>query len=485
MAAGKVYLVGAGPGNEGLLTVRGAECIRQADVIFYDRLVNPLLLEQAPIEAERIYCGKLPQKHILRQEVIQKMMVEKSREGKRVVRLKGGDPGVFGRVGEEAAVMEENGIEYEIVPGITSGIAAPLYAGVPVTHRDYSGSFAAITAHTKKETGEPDLDWEPLAKSIDTVAFYMGVKNLPFITKRLIEAGKPKGTAVMVVEWGTYSKQRTVKGTLADINDIVQKHAIENPSITLVGNVVKAGPSSTWFEELPLFGRYIWHVRTTPGAGRWSSEWKSQGAEVYEGPVWEETMPELVHLQKDLPYDEIVFETASDVEAFVSQLKNWRLDLRQVNCLLTAATRRAEEKWKEYGVLPEFRSKERWGDAEGVHIIGSEEWIKEIGPQASSDIGHVLKSAASSDHTLERLLVDDSINTVIFPCRKAVTTAVGKINDLYNGDAGRWWSQKTVVCIGERTKEQAEKYGIRVDTTAEASAQAVTASIQKCLSPIL
>lgn len=485
MADGKVYLVGAGPGNEGLLTVRGAECIRQADVIFYDRLVNPLLLEQAPIEAERIYCGKLPQKHILRQEVIQTMMVEKSREGKRVVRLKGGDPGVFGRVGEEAAVMEENDIDYEIVPGITSGIAAPLYAGVPVTHRDYSGSFAAITAHTKKETGEPDLDWEPLAKSIDTVAFYMGVKNLPFITKRLIEAGKPEETAVMVVEWGTYSKQRTVKGTLADINDIVQKHAVENPSITLVGNVVKAGPASTWFEELPLFGRYIWHVRTTPGSSGWSSEWKSQGAEVYEGPVWEETLPELIHLQKDLPYDEIVFETASDVEAFIAQLKNWRLDLRQVNCLLTAATRRAEEKWKDYGILPGFRPKEEWTSAGNVHVIGSKTWIEETAPRGSCDIGHVLKSAASSDHTLERLLVDESINTVIFPCRKAVTIAVEKISRLYNGDAGRWWSQKTVICIGESTKKQAEKYGVHVDMTAGASAQAVTASIQKCFSPIL
>lgn len=484
MADGKVFLVGAGPGNEGLITVRGAECIRKADVIFYDRLVNPLLLEQAPIGAERIYCGKLPQKHILRQEVIQKMMVEKSREGKKVVRLKGGDPGVFGRVGEEAAVMEENSIEYEIVPGITSGIAAPLYAGVPVTHRDYSGSFAAITAHTKKKTGEPDLDWEPLAKSIDTVAFYMGVKNLPFITKRLIEAGKPPETAVMVVEWGTYSKQRTVKGSLADINEVVQKHAIENPSITLVGNVVKAGPASTWFEELPLFGLYMWHVRTTPGASGWSSEWKSQGAEVYEGPVWQETLPELIRLQKDLPYEEIVFETAGDVEAFMAQLKNWRLDLRQVNCHLVTVTRRAEEKWKTYGVFPECRSKEEWKHAEAVHVIGSETWIKEIN-HSSSDIGHVLSSVSSSDHTLERLLADNSINTVIFPCRKAVTVAVEKINSLYNGEAELWWSQKTIVCIGERTKEQAERYGLRVDTTAGASLEAVTTSIQKCFSPIL
>jgi uroporphyrinogen III methyltransferase/synthase len=139
----------------------------------------------------------------------------------------------------------------------------------------------------------------------------------------------------------------------------------------------------------------------------------------------------------------------------------------------------------DYGILPEFRPKEEWKSAGNVHVIGSEAWIEEIAPQGSSDIGHVLKSAASSDHTLERLLVDDSINTVIFPCRKAVTTAVEKINHLYNGDAGRWWSQKTVVCIGERTKEQAEKHGIHVDVTAGASAQAVTASIQKCFSPIL
>ncbi|WP_252314046.1 uroporphyrinogen-III C-methyltransferase [Sinobaca sp. H24] len=200
METGTVYLVGAGPGDVGLMTIRGRECLEKADVVLYDRLVNPLILSSAKAGAETIYCGKLPDRHHLRQEAIQELMVQKAKENKTVVRLKGGDPGMFGRSGEEAAALVEHGITYEVIPGITSGIAAPLYAGVPVTHRDYSGSFAAVTAHSKSTTGEPEVDWGAFAK-IDTISFYMGVKNLPHIVEKLIDHGKPETTSVLIVEW--------------------------------------------------------------------------------------------------------------------------------------------------------------------------------------------------------------------------------------------------------------------------------------------
>src|SRR3954468_12151951 len=184
MNRGKVYLVGAGPGDIRLITVKGLEAIKKAEVILYDRLANPKLLEFAQADCELIYCGKLPNRHILRQGNINELLVEKALEGKRVVRLKGGDPGVFGRVGEEAAALAEYQIPFEIVPGVSSGIAAPLYAGIPVTHREYAESFAVVTAHDKSKEGKPVLDWEGLVRGVDTIAFYMGVGNLPFICEK-------------------------------------------------------------------------------------------------------------------------------------------------------------------------------------------------------------------------------------------------------------------------------------------------------------
>src|SRR3982750_4064290 len=196
MSKGKVFLVGAGPGDIGLITVKGLEAIKQAEVILYDRLANPKLLDFASADCEFIYCGKLPDKHTLRQEGINDLLVQKALEGKIVVRLKGGDPGVFGRVGEEAEALANRKIPFEIVPGISSGMAAPLYAGIPVTHRQFGETFAVVTAHSQSKEGKPILDWKSLANGIDTIAFYMGVANLPYICENLIANGKSKDTPV-------------------------------------------------------------------------------------------------------------------------------------------------------------------------------------------------------------------------------------------------------------------------------------------------
>src|SRR6476620_435269 len=219
MSKGKVFLVGAGPGDIGLITVKGLEVIKQADVILYDRLANPKLLDFASVDCELIYCGKLPDRHTLRQDGINHLLVEKALEGKRVVRLKGGDPGIFGRVGEEAEALANEQIQYEIVPGISSGIAAPLYAGIPVTHRQFGETFAVVTAHDQSKEGKPVLDWKALASGIDTIAFYMGVANLPYICENLMANGKSPDTPVILIQWGTFSRQKMLEGTLATIAD--------------------------------------------------------------------------------------------------------------------------------------------------------------------------------------------------------------------------------------------------------------------------
>jgi len=245
---GFVYIVGAGPGDPKLLTIRGLECIQQADVILYDRLVNVELLKHAKADAELIYCGKEPGRHGLIQGEIHRVLVEQANLDKQVLRLKGGDPFVFGRGAEEAAILQQAHIPFEIVPGITAGIAAPAYAGIPVTHRDHAASFAIVTGHGCPEKEQDFLNWSALAQ-IDTVAFYMSIGNISHITKSLITNGKSETTPVAVIEWGTTKNQRTITGNLSTIAQDIQIHRITNPAMILVGEVVRVRDQITWFIE--------------------------------------------------------------------------------------------------------------------------------------------------------------------------------------------------------------------------------------------
>ncbi|MFY0759106.1 MULTISPECIES: uroporphyrinogen-III C-methyltransferase [Metabacillus] len=245
---GKVYLVGAGPGDPELITLKAIKCIQQADVILYDRLVNKELLSYAKKEADLIYCGKLPDYHLMKQETIHHFLIRYAKSGKIVTRLKGGDPFVFGRGAEEAEALAKQKIPFEIVPGITSGIAAAAYAGIPVTHRDVSASVAFVTGHLKNDAKE-DEKWASLSKGIDTLAIYMGVSNLPYIQEQLLKNGKSKDTPVALVHWGTTEVQKTVTGTLEDILEVVREQNIKNPSMIIIGEVVRYREKIKWFEE--------------------------------------------------------------------------------------------------------------------------------------------------------------------------------------------------------------------------------------------
>lgn len=244
----KVYIVGAGPGDPDLITVKGLRCIQEADVILYDRLINNELLSYAKPTAKLIFCGKLPNRHAMIQENINLSLVQHASQGKVVTRLKGGDPFVFGRGAEEAQVLAENGIPFEIIPGITSGIAAPAYAGIPVTHRDLGSSFAIVTGHMR-EGKDDSIQWDSLAKGIDTLAIYMGVGNLPYICEQLLKHGKAATTPVALVHMGTYEQQQTVTGTLQTIVEIANAKQVKNPSIIIVGEVVSLRDKIAWFEQ--------------------------------------------------------------------------------------------------------------------------------------------------------------------------------------------------------------------------------------------
>jgi uroporphyrinogen III methyltransferase/synthase len=283
--AGIVYLVGAGPGDPGLMTRRALELIASADAILHDRLIPPGALEGARPDAELVYVGKQPGGYSMRQEEINDLLVKLGGEGKRVVRLKGGDPFVFGRGGEEAQALREAGIAFEVVPGVTAGVAAPAYAGIPVTHREEASAVAFITGHEDPAKADSALDWYALAAFPGTLVLYMGIGNLRGIARRLIEAGRPEDEPVAVVERGTLSGQRTVTGILADIDKRVADAGIRPPAITLVGPVAKLRHQLAWLEERPLYGRSVVVTRARAQASGLAARLGALGARVVETPA--------------------------------------------------------------------------------------------------------------------------------------------------------------------------------------------------------
>jgi uroporphyrinogen III methyltransferase/synthase len=246
---GKVYLVGAGPGDPGLITVKGLACLKQADVVIYDRLVEESLLKETRPEAEKIYVGKADRYHILEQDSINQLLLEKAQEGKVVVRLKGGDPFILGRGAEEAGILTRHGIPFEVVPGVTSASAVPAYAGIPVTHRDVASSFAIITGHKASSAGEPKISWDKLATGADTLVILMGMRNLAEIVDQLIRHGRSPSTPIAVITQGTTRRQRCLVGTLEDIVGKVKSENLQPPSVIVVGNVVHLRDHLRWFDK--------------------------------------------------------------------------------------------------------------------------------------------------------------------------------------------------------------------------------------------
>ncbi|WP_197276366.1 uroporphyrinogen-III C-methyltransferase [Bacillus sp. JCM 19034] len=307
---GIVYFVGAGPGDPDLLTVKGRRALRKADVVIFDRLVNPILLMETKPDAKLVYCGKQPCQHLLRQEDIHKELLIHARKGKTVVRLKGGDPSVFGRVGEEAEALAKYGITFEIIPGITAGIAASTYAGATITHREHSRSFAVVSGHSKASDGKPHVNWSALATGVDTIVFYMGVKHLKTIVDQLKTHGMNANTNVLVVQWGTYSRQQTIEGTLSSIVKEIEKKQIANPAIIIVGQVAALREKLQWYDNRPLSGTSVLVPQEEQDDHLPLKEWKRLGADIYskqlsvkEG-LTSEQIQTLVHLSEK---DELLF----------------------------------------------------------------------------------------------------------------------------------------------------------------------------------
>ena len=339
---GCVYLVGAGPGDPGLITVKGRECIARADVLIYDYLASPALLAHADPQAEKIYVGKKGGDHTLPQEGINRLIVEKARQGKSVARLKGGDPFIFGRGGEEAEVLIAAGVPFEVVPGVTAAIGASAYAGIPLTHRDHTSDVAFVTGHEDPTKSESSINWKALATGIGTLVFFMGVKNLGAIVRNLIANGKADDTPVAVVRWGTTPSQRTVTGNLSTIETVVREAGIKAPAIIIVGTVVTLRDTMRWFEDRPLFGRRIVVTRAREQASGLIHQLTALGAECIQCPTIKVKPPkDWTPLDKAIEtidqYDWIVFTSVNGVEYFFARLFEKGRDVRALGHIRTAA----------------------------------------------------------------------------------------------------------------------------------------------------
>jgi uroporphyrinogen III methyltransferase/synthase len=339
---GKVYLVGAGPGDPGLITMRGLECIQLAEVIVYDNLVNPSLLRHARPDAEIIFAGKTSKEHILTQDEINALLVEKAREGKIVTRLKGGDPFVFGRGGEEGEELRVAGFTFEIVPGISSSIAAPAYAGIPVTHRGVATAFMVITGHEDPTKEETQVDWASVANFFGTRVILMGVERIGTIAEELIRHGASPETPVAMVRWGTTGRQQTIQGTLATIADVASKAEFKPPAVTIIGEVVRLRENLNWFEKRPLFGRRIVVTRSREQASELVRQLTELGADVLEIPTIRIKPPQsLVPLREAIgglgEYDWLVFTSPNGVDAFFREFFSHHKDIREMGPLKIAS----------------------------------------------------------------------------------------------------------------------------------------------------
>jgi len=482
LTEGYVYLVGAGPGDPKLITIKGSECIAKADVLVYDRLASRRLLTLARPECEMVYVGKSPDRHTLRQEEINQLLVDKGLEGKIVTRLKGGDPFVFGRGGEEAEALLDAGIKFEIVPGITSAIAVPAYAGIPVTHRDITTSFAVITGHEDPTKNETTIHWDHLAQSHGTLVFLMGMANLPLIAQKLMANGKKATTPVAIIQWGTRPEQRTLVGQLDTIATEVEKQGFSNPSIIVVGEVVTMREKLKWFENKPLFGQRIVVTRARHQASELSQAIEALGGEPWEFPTIEIAPPSdksyLIKAINNLKeFQWLIFTSVNGVEGFFAELKNQERDVRDLAGLEIAAIGPATQAALELRgiraafVPDEFRAEKVVEGLTGRVVAGQKvllaraEEARDILPVSLKAMGvevwdvPVYKTilGGANRTELQRLLRDKEIHTVTFTSSSTVRNFI----TLLDGDLSLL-DGVALYSIGPITSATAQELGLTI-----------------------
>ncbi len=489
-SSGKVYLVGAGPGDPGLITLRGKHLLQRAEVVVYDYLANPKLLKHVPENAERIYAGKKGGGlHAFTQTEINRLLVDHARAGRRVVRLKGGDPFIFGRGAEEIEELVAAGINFEVVPGVTSATAAATYAGIPITHREYTASVAFVTGHEAPGKKESNIAWDKLATGAGTLVIYMGIKNLPIITRKLIDNGRDPETPVAVVRWASTPQQHSVEGTLATITGIVEEAAIKPPALIIVGEVVKLRSTIDWFERRPLFGRRMVVTRTREQASELVALLEENGADCLEYPTLHmEPALDYAILDQALTeigqYEWLLFTSINAVTWFFRHLNELDMDVRSLGGPKIAVVGRATaRKLRDYGLrvdlipdkftgegLAEALIKNGVGKGSSI-LLPRAEKAREVLPEMLTEAGAGVTVAPvyrnvppqGRKDELRQRLEERSIDLVTFTSSSTVDNFLTMVDADSPEELHRLLDPVKIAVIGPITAETVRKHGLRVD----------------------
>ncbi len=531
---GHVYLIGAGPGDPGLLTLRGKEILEKADVVVYDRLVSPAILGICNAKAKMVDVGKMPTHHKVKQSEINKLLVQFAQEYPQgvIARLKGGDPFVFGRGGEEALELVDAGVEFDVVPGITSAISVPAYAGIPVSHRGIATSFHVITGHEKADSSSNvipaqagislSLDFETLAKCQGTLIFLMGIANMDFIAKRLMECGKDPKTPLAFIEKGTTPYQRTVMATLETAGETIVREKVTAPAITIMGGVVELGKTLAWKKNLPLSGKRLVVTRAAKQASGISARLTALGAEVIETPMietrtlncpthviaspegaWQSSPVDFNTLAN---FDILAFTSTNGVESFFKQLLASGRDIRVLAGKKIASVGKiTEKKLLEYGIrcdyVPEDHTGEGLGKLLASHVVTSKQGERGI---SLDETRILLLQGNLADDTLLKLLPQatrwvvyetlpvtelsewkreavEAADAVVFASTSAVEnfvkllpqSTVGATSCLEEPQA----RPHTSFCIGRMTESTAQKHGFETVTSDETTMDSLVKKI--------
>ena len=476
---GKVYLIGAGPGDPGLLGLKAKHCLETADAVVYDRLADPRILAFARKDAEMIYVGKASANHTMRQPDINKLLVKLAAEGKTVARLKGGDPFVFGRGGEEAIELKEAGLPFEFVPGVTSAIAVAEYAGIPVTHRHVATSFAVITGHEDPTKGESTINWQGLATAVDTLVFLMGVENIEKISSQLIANGRSASCPAAVIRWGTHPEQRTLITTLGNAAADVKATGMKPPAIFLVGEVVRLREQLQWFDNKPLFGKTVIVTRARAQASALTQKLEALGAKVIEAPAIKivpasDYAPLDVAISNISTYKWLVLTSANGVEYFFEHLRSAGKDARALANVKIAAIGSATAKaLAAHGITADlipsaYRAEEL---VEALHsqveagdkiLLARAKVAREVLPEALRKMGATVdvvtayETIADYENKDELIaaLESDEASVVTFTSSSTVTNLLQVL-----GDKAELLNKAVLAAIGPVTGDTLTKHG--------------------------
>lgn len=486
---GMVYLVGAGPGDPGLLTLKAKECIERADVVVYDYLANRAFLDYANERAELIYVGKKGGSHTMSQDEINRLVCEKAGMGLQVVRLKGGDPFIFGRGGEEAQELVRAGIPFEVVPGVTAAIAVPAYAGIPLTHRDYTATVAFITGHEDPSKEQSNIQWEKLSTGAGTLVFLMGIGNLAEISRKLIKHGRSPGTPVAVIRQGTVAEQKTIEGRLDNIDRIAAQERMKPPGIIVVGDIVGLRSQLNWFEKKPLFGKRIVVTRAREQASDLLKKLTRLGAECIQFPTIEIVPPEGwdaldAAVQSVEDYQWLLFTSVNGVKYFFQRLNMKGKDTRDLkNVKIGAIGPKTAEAVREKGIRPDLVPTEYRAEcvveafkgegARGLKILlpraaeAREVLPKELRRMgARVDVVEAYRTICpdTGRDRLQDLLKQGEIHMVTFTSSSTVRN-FARMFEFEKTLFSEWMKKVSIACIGPVTARTAEEKGLQVSLT--------------------